>query len=317
MIELGPGADLFRLVGAFFWLLVLGALAAAVLVPRSLAGKVVAAAVVVGLFVAYPGRWAWERKQANDAFRAQRAKALAHYAERCKGAGEFIYRTVEGVEGVFVGEIPQYSAGDLKDQNAKNIYNRDDDGDYYIRSFLLGRNSKDVGVKGGHVDPANPLRDEQGRPVPEAIVRPGYRWIEGIDPKDGRRYRYTGAFEIQPGSVDFLRLYVKRHPPGDPPPRYAIERIDLSTSEDRALWVAGGALRVIDRQTGDILAERIGYMVDPGQGSTAGATSPWMAAVRHACPPFPKDGDFTGSRTPYYQTRLFVEKVLKTKGDEQ
>lgn len=317
MIELGPGADLFRLVGAFFWLLVLGALAAAVLVPRSLAGKVVAAAVVVGLFVAYPGRWAWERKQANDAFRAQRAKALAHYAERCKGAGEFIYRTVEGVEGLFVGEIPVYSARDLKDANAPNIYNRDQDGDYYIRSFLMGRNADGVGVKGGHIDPANPLRAAQGGPVPEAIVRPGYRWVEGIDPKDGRRYRYTGGFELLSGATTAVELKVKPHHPDGPPPRYAIERIDLSTSEDRALWVAGGALRVIDQHTGEVLAERIGYMVDPGQGSTAGATSPWLVAVRHACPPFPVDGDFTGSRTPYYQTRLFVEKVLKIKADEQ
>ena len=35
MIELGPGADLFRMVGTFFWLLFLGALAAALLIPTN------------------------------------------------------------------------------------------------------------------------------------------------------------------------------------------------------------------------------------------------------------------------------------------
>lgn len=317
MIELGPGADLFRLVGGLFWLVTLFALLAALLWPESAKGKGIAVVVVIGLFAAFPGRWAWERQQAIHAFKAQRARALPHFEERCKGAGEFIYRTADGVEGLFVGEIPTYKPADLKNPNAQNIYNRDLWGDGYIQSFLMGRNAEGVGIWAGHIDPANPVRDEQGRLVPDVIMKPGYRWIEATDPSDGRRYRYTGEFELLHGSNTSVDLKIRRHPPEDPPPRYSVERIDISTPEDRDLWVAGGLLRVKDLQTGEILAERIGFMVDRAQGSTAGAREPWLYAVQQACPPFPLDRKIQGgAAVPMYQTRLFVERVLKIKGYE-
>lgn len=318
MIELGPGADLFRLVGGLFWLILLVALLAALLVPKSIGGKAIAVAVVIGWFIAYPGRWVWERKQVNDAFRAQRAKALAHFTERCKTAGEFIYQTVTSVEGLFIGEVPRKRIGhEWNNQDAPDVYNWDYTGDDYIQSFLLGRNAEGGAVAAGHIDHMNPLKDDKGESVPDVITRRGYEWVEAIDPVDGRRYRYTGEFRIQPDSRDYLRLYVRRGPPDSSPPRYAIERIDISTAEDRSLWVAGGTLRVIDLHSGEVLAERIGYLVDPAQGSTAGARSPWLYATTRACPPFPRSGKFTaGARIPFNQTRLFVEKILKTKGDE-
>ena len=90
------------MVGVLFWLLVIGALVAAVRLPKTRNGKVVAVLIVVGLFVAFPGRWAWEAKQQRDAARARHEKAEAMFQERCKKAGEFIYRTAENVEGVFL-----------------------------------------------------------------------------------------------------------------------------------------------------------------------------------------------------------------------
>lgn len=311
MIELGPGADLFRMVGAFIWLLLLGALAAALLIPRNPIVKGMGVAIVVGVFIAGPLQHAMKGKAAREAYISKRDKAMAHFAERCKDAGEFIHRTVEGVEGLFVGGIPAHRF-DYAEQNAPDVYNRDLWGDEYIRSFLMGRNAHGAGIWAGHVDPANPLQDEHGRMVPDVIVWPGYRWIEGIDPKDGQRYRYTGEFELLVGAKTAVDLKVKRHPPGDPPPRYAIEKIDISTPADRALWVAGGALRVIDLKTNEILAERIGFMVDPAQGSTTGARSPWSMAKSYACPTFHRP-PFT---TQSFQTRNFVERVLKIKGDQ-
>lgn len=316
MIELGPGADLFRMVGAFLWLLFLGGLAAALLIPRNPILKGLGAAIVVGVFIAGPLQHAVERKQAREAYISKRDKAMAHFAERCKGAGEFIHRTVDGVDGLFVGKIPVHRY-DQANQYAPDVYNRDLTGDDYIRSFLMGRNADGAGIWAGHIDPGNPLKDSDGRMVPDVVVRPGYRWIEGIDPKDGQRYRYAGEFELLSGAKTAVDMIVKRHPPGDPP-RYAIEKIDISTPADRALWVAGGALRVIDLETNEIVAERIGFMVDRAQGSTAGARSPWNAAVVNACPPFPIDRKFQGGNAiPSFQARFFVERVLKIKGDKQ
>lgn len=210
--------------------------------------------------------------------------------------------------------MPRY---DYASQNAPGIYFDEYHGDEYLRSFLAGRNVSGWAAIGGHINAINPVRDEQGRLVPEVIARPGYRWVEAVDPKDGRRYRFTAEFELLSGSDTSVDLNIKRHPPGDSPPRYGIRLIDISTPEDRALWVTGGLLQVVDLMTNEILAERIGFMIDPGQGSTATARSPWQAARSHTCPPrkamvlgHPK---ITGHG--FSQIRLFVEQVLKIKGD--
>ena len=72
--------------------------------------------------------------------------------------------------------------------------------------------------------------------------------------------------------------------------------------EDRERWIAGGSLKVIDLQTKEVLAERIGYMVDRGQGSQEGFRSPWALAQRTACPAF---------EPLIPRTRSFVLSVLK------
>ena len=102
-----------------------------------------------------------------------------------------------------------------------------------------------------------------------------------------------------------------RVPAPDPAPRYGVTYDDLSTREDRDYWIAGSSLRVIDLETHEVMAERIGYMMDRGQGSTGGGRAPWLHATRHACPAFP------GSRgSQSYQTLDFVEKVLILKKEQ-
>ena len=71
MIELGSGADLLRGIGT---------------------------SLVIGLFVAYPGRWAWERKKEMDTYHAALAKAEAVFNERCKTEVEMpTHRASKGV----------------------------------------------------------------------------------------------------------------------------------------------------------------------------------------------------------------------------
>ena len=91
------------------------------------------------------------------------------------------------------------------------------------------------------------------------------------------------------------------------PPRYGVTYDDISTREEREYWIAGSLLKVIDLQTNEVIAERIGYMVDWAQGSQAGGRSPWLLATRQACPKFLGE-HFS---TQIGQTEKFVEKVLK------
>jgi hypothetical protein len=89
---------------------------------------------------------------------------------------------------------------------------------------------------------------------------------------------------------------------------------DISTREDREYWIAGGALKVIDLETNEVIAERIGYMMDRGQGDISGGRSPWPLAASHACPSFPVAPG--GQPFKAYQSRDFVEKVLHIKQEK-
>ncbi|MBK7022991.1 MAG: hypothetical protein IPH41_05590 [Sulfuritalea sp.] len=76
-------------------------------------------------------------------------------------------------------------------------------------------------------------------------------------------------------------------------------------------WIAGSSLKVIDLRTNEVMAERIGYMMDRGQGNTSGGRSPWLLAADNACPKFgPEKVGAPRSFHQPRQTRNFVEKVL-------
>ncbi|MBL0209276.1 MAG: hypothetical protein IPP84_15475 [Propionivibrio sp.] len=73
-------------------------------------------------------------------------------------------------------------------------------------------------------------------------------------------------------------------PAPGPAPRYGVTYDDISTREERDYWIAGSSLKVIDLKTNEVMAERIGYMMDRGQGNTSGGRAPWLLAADHACP---------------------------------
>lgn len=246
--------------------------------------------------------------------KAKYASAKAMFAERCKKSGVFIHRTVEGVEGVYLLKIRTTS--NHGDQfRMDDPYGHDSTNDEYLKSFLYGRRS------------TGSLTNK-----PEEAATPGYRYVEALDPEDGKRYRYTGSMKVV-GKKDTTAVNVKLNLQRDSnydlniyaykldrflapsaPPRYGVLFDDLSTREEREHWIAGSSLKVIDLKTNEVIAERIGYMMDPGQGAKGGGRSPWLLAADVACPKFPLDGD----RQTYQgnQTRNFVEKVLKPKGIE-
>lgn len=232
-----------------------------------------------------------------ESARTRLKTAEAMFQERCKTAGEKIYKTVDNVESVFLMKLRPKKKNFNDQYLMDDPYGMDVTGEGYIASFLMGRNAR------------GSLAQEDG-------VTGGYRYVEAVDPQDSSRYRYMGRVD-EPWRYDnsysktYKRFVLDRVPTTGPMPRYGVTYDDISTQKDREYWIAGGSLKVIDIQTKEIIAERIGYMMDRGQGNTSGERSPWLLAARNACPSFP----VTSGGHPFkgYQTRNFVEKVLHIK----
>lgn len=226
------------------------------------------------------------------------------FAERCKDAGEKIYRTVNDVDGIFLLKLRPNTINYADQFALDDPYGNDLIGDGYIESFIRG--SFQTNHQG---------RKQDGPP------RIGYQFVDVIRPTDGLRHRYTGHAE-EPWLTDkaYLEGYIKfvlRHEPTNAPaPRYGVTYDDISTAEERAYWIAGSSLKVIDLANNELIAERVGYMMDAAQGSRAGGRSPWLFAADNACPAFSKYGDL--ERAPAFasqarQAQVFVEKVLLPK----
>lgn len=235
--------------------------------------------------------------------KARLAKAEAMFQERCKKAGEFIHKTAENVDGVLLLKVrEQTSHGDQ--YRMDDPYGHDSADDEYIKSFFL-----------------EPMLQANSNASPEILERirrdyRGYRYVDAIDPKGGKRYRYTGRVE-EPWQRDksylkgYTRFVLDKIPAPDPAPRYGVTYDDISTREERDYWIAGSSLKVIDLKTNEVMAERIGYMMDRGQGNNSGGRSPWLSAADHACPAFrPNDGRQPGFSYQARQAQRFVTKVL-------
>jgi hypothetical protein len=248
----------------------------------------------------------------------RQAKAMEMWRERCKTAGEKIHKTVENVEGIYLMKIR--TATNFDDQfKLDDPYGHDSTNDQYIKNFLRGF-----------------YHQRNEAPVPGSPPRIGYAYVEAQDPNDGLRYRYTGGMKVvgkKDATAPGVQWELKRNPNYDlnnydfvlnkvpasgTSPRYGVTYDDISTREEREYWIAGSSLKVVDLQTNEVIAERIGYMVDWAQGSRARGRSPWLFAADNACPGFQWNPNFQvtrsnggGSSQQPGQTITFIEKSLK------
>jgi hypothetical protein len=238
----------------------------------------------------------------SNADRRQRAVAL--WQERCKSAGEFIHKPVRDVEGVVLltlrHKFNRESQFELDDP-----YGHDSVAEEYLMNFLRGFYHQRPNAWPADYPP-----------------RIGYQFVEARDPKDGQLYRYTGRLD-EPWQTNksylkgYLRFVADRVPIAAPTARYGVRFDDISTRQERELWIAGSSLKVVDLQTQEVVAERVGYMVDLAQGSRAGQRSPWLFAAENACPDFFRNYPPAPNRpqramtAQFGQTLDFVEKVLK------
>jgi hypothetical protein len=248
---------------------------------------------------------------------ARLARAEAMFQERCQKAGEFIHRTAENVEGIFLLKLrpsdidprDQYGMDDPygRDRGGESLEARNQDEEAYIKTFLQGR------------DEHGSFRD---------IRLGGYSFVDAIDPRDGQRYRYTAGFRevirgsaTDDGKTSFtgLEFVLERTLAPDPAPRYGVTHDDLSTREERDHWIAGSSLKVIELETGEVMAERIGYLMNRsglvGRGrQDHEQRKTWLLAAEHACPRFgPEKASLRRFVYQAFQTRNFVEKVLDPK----
>ena len=247
-------------------------------------------------------------QEADPKTRLQTAEKM--FTERCKKAGEFIHRTAENVEGIFLMKIRPKGMNYGDQYRMDDPYGRDFGGDAYIKSFLAG------------FFEANYRRPDV--PKPNAPPHVAYSYVEAIDPTDGKRYRYTGSIrEVTKTSSPLVggdgstfkvkEFTLDRVLATDLAPRYGVTYEDISTREERDYWIAGSSLKVIDLKTNEMMAERIGYMMDRGQGNKSGGRSPWLLAADNVCPRFaPRHG----ATAQPLQTENFVEKVLVPKREK-
>lgn len=245
-------------------------------------------------------------KREMDAVGLQRRQeAMAIWKARCERAGVFVHKTVQNVEGIYLVNLrTRINFGEsVADQfRLDDPYGHDSTNDEYIHNFLRGF-----------------YHHPQRKPAPhEGALRLGYDFVEAVDPKDGKLYRFTSRVE-EPGLTDkrYLKGYthrvLDRKPIEKRSARYGVKFEDISTRQEREYWIAASSLKVIDLDTDEVLGERIGYMVDWAQGSRAGNRAPWLFAAENACPDFlhgePRRAPAASSQGG--QTLDFVELVLK------
>lgn len=282
-------------------------------------------ACLLGAFIATQ---AFADNPQREATKLRMTEGKALFEEKCMTvAGEKIYKTVPEVEGVLLMKVRPRSGereqSDLMWPGA--AFARETEGDGYITSFL-GTELPQSDGKGG----IRPLTQEwRGLVTPRApeqrspFDRPGYRWVEVLDDKDGKRYRVTGSEKVvgkKDTSAYNVQLALKKNPDYDlniyrwtldkvpatgASPRYGVTYEDHVIPEERRLGLASSTVKVLDLSTGEVLGEMLRYAWSPGAPSPANPT-PWLTAYR--CPSYPVGTDSA--------TRKFVDQILIPKKDQ-
>lgn len=277
---------LFNAIGHFYWLLAIAGVFLALWKGKTRAQKLIYVVLALVLFI---GPLAPNIYRTIE-YRSKLSKAQTLFDERCKTAGEKIYRTVENVEGVLLLNIRQSDRPGTADNPLwpDAALPNEATGDQYIRHFLYWEHDSGGGRRGFlNSDPKN------------AISR-GYGFVD-VPQANGIVLRYRLK---SPGNRDKNDLLSE--PVIGEGTRYAVDFVNQINFEDRLNWVAGTTITVTDTESKEVIATRESYSFEAGLGSKAGARQPWKFAV--TCPSF---SGWDGGRT-----RFFVDQILKPKQGE-
>jgi hypothetical protein len=231
-----------------------------------------------------------------------------HFTAACQKAGTTIFRKVDDVTSLAF-QAPRTATSD-RDLQDKNFV-----GDVY-GGFDLMSSAAETGLVRTYL---TKKEWEQRWHVPTNDEFLRYPQVEIIAEQGGQQ----GAFQYTDSSVG-SRQEFSRTFSSTPVSRFLVSWEDVSTSRDRENWVAGSKWKVVDRLTGEVLAERVAYAIDLDQGRTkwdggtgaAGeAALPWLRAgnpqyrrykVENSCPP---------KSSPRYNLE-FVRAVLQPVAQE-
>lgn len=230
-----------------------------------------------------------------------------YFEEKCKTvAGEKIYRTVPDVEGVLLMKVrPARGQSELEDPMWPGAaFAIESFEESYIKSFLGYEHAagRPDGKPGAITKEHRGYIDSDKRPG----GRPGYRYVDVINAKDGQRGRVTQKSD-EPWQYDkaylkgYIRYFLDKTPTTAPAPRYGVTYEDYAIPSERAMGVASSTVKVIDLQTNEVLGEMIRYAYRPrGLRLTE-----WLTADK--CPAHAWGSDAA--------TRKFVDQVLIPKAE--
>jgi len=260
MLELTGFGSVLRGIGVLYWLLAIGAIVLALYKNKTPRARAIWATVAVLVFGFLPAKQMVEQYQKN----AFAKEAWAYFKHKCDTeAGEKIYKTFTGVKSVLVVKpLPAATEKDLYDQ------------------FWMGDPYSDdlPGVDRGERAAAK-LIGRRRFTQEYSYADSGYSFIEIRSGKEGNWI--------------FLRLaplnlppYVEKSIIKSSESRFGISWEDISTPNDRKYWVAGSRLQILDLTDDSVVAERFGYFIETGFGSTAGQRRPWQTSrgVGTTCP---------------------------------
>ena len=271
--------SVLRGLGVLYWLVALACLFAAFKLPRTRAAKGAAAAIVFALFGYLPvtGYIESQKRQAYE------REAWAYFRNKCATeAGEKIYKTFSGVKSVVVVKpLPPATDADLYDQY------------WYGDPYSAPAHSRRGYMEAGTLLGPSPLSNFPG---------------VGFDFVEFRKHEATGDRYIRLSKSNVDMRDTLEQAIDSATSRFAISWQDISTKEDRAFWVAGSRLSVVDLLSEQVVAERTGFQIESGFGSIAGQRRPWLTSRGSSttCPQL-VNGTF--------EDRVFVLKVLKRAED--
>ncbi|MBX3665261.1 MAG: hypothetical protein KF834_06220 [Burkholderiales bacterium] len=280
MIELTGLGGLLSAIGLLYWVIAIGAVLLAIHMSKGTKSKVILPAIAVAVFGFLPAKEVIE-----EYLRYTYAKeAWAYFKKLCdEKSGEKIYKTYTGVKSVLIVKpLP-----------------RAEDKDHYNQFWYGDPYSAPAHSRRGVLEATNLA--SKTAPVSPGLHGRGFDFIEMRDESGSpiRKYYYGQIGRSYQSSIN-----------QSVESRFGIAWDDISTPEDRKFWVAGSRLRVIDLADNSVVAERVGYFIEAGFGSTSGQRRPWLTSrgPNTTCPSISNG---------FYEDRWFILKVLNPNMEKQ
>ena len=295
---------LMFILAGFFLLL-------ALIFPKKAKGFFIAAACIVVLFVIVIPLWARlslkimeiKERPVKEAAEKRYNEARAVFDEQCKKAGEKIYRTVDNVDGVMLLKLQ--GKLDCKKKNCR-----------YEQMW------EDAAI--GGVSYAS---------TEEKYIKRFLNYIENYEYPNRQKYWVNNSYQyvdvlyqdtlenkhIYENSTPLIVRYTRVEPKWKTelkeefspitPARYAVTYENNVDPELRKYWIAGTTIKIIDRQTNELLAEKTIFAFHGGLGVPYGKghDAPWWHAIPCGISAYDNVEDF--AITVLKPKQLFVENA--------